>query len=75
MKKPSLSKSSPRETFPAFAVRRVPGGWAYIRFDIDVDDFSAHVAEISEPDTKPITTEKFKVEVGKYWSKIDGQKI
>ena len=62
------------KTIPAFTVKRVPGGWAFIKLELD-DKFKVVSKEVSQPDTKPIITEKFKIEVGKYWGKLDEQTI
>lgn len=73
MKKKQSDKPAGQE-IPAFMVKRVPGGWSFVRLEVD-DQFNVVGLHQSEPDTKPIITERFKIEVGKYWTKIDGQKI
>lgn len=70
--KPRLDK--PVKAIPAFTVMRVPGGWAYVRLTVD-ENFNVLSTEISQPDTKPIITERFRMEVGRYWGKLDEQTI
>ena len=53
---------------------RVAGGWAFVKIELD-EDLNVLTTSVSEPDTKPIITEKFKIEVGRYWSKMDEQTI
>jgi hypothetical protein len=55
-------------------VTRVAGGWAYIKLMVD-QDYNVLSAEVSQPDTKPIITERFRIEVGKYWGTLDEQTI
>lgn len=71
--KPKLDK--PTKIIPAFTVMRVQGGWAYVRLEVDGDDFSILSTQVSQPDTKPIITEKFRMEVGRYWGKLDEQTV
>jgi hypothetical protein len=65
---------SSKKEIPFFSVVRVPGGWAFVRLNVD-EKFKIINKETSQPDTKPIITEKFKLEVGKYWGKLDEQTI
>ena len=75
MMKPTLAiKNKPSKVVPAFTVMRVAGGWAFVKIELD-EDLNVLTTSVSEPDTKPIITEKFKIEVGRYWSRIDEQKI
>jgi len=67
-------KKKPSRVLPAFTVMRVAGGWAFVKLELD-EDLNVLTRSISEPDTKPIITERFKIEVGKYWSRIDEQSI
>ena len=64
----------PSKVVPAFSVMRVAGGWAFVKIELD-EDLNVLTTSVSEPDTKPIITEKFKIEVGRYWSKMDEQTI
>jgi hypothetical protein len=70
--KPKLDK--PSRVISAFSVMRVEGGWAYVRLAVD-QDYNVLSAEVSQPDTKPIITERFRIEVGKYWGTLDEQTI
>lgn len=63
------------KTIPAFTVRRVQGGWSFIKLELDPKTMKVVGKEESQPDTKPIITERFKIEVGKYWGKLDEQTI
>ena len=63
------------KTIPAFTVHRVAGGWSFIKLEIDPKTLKIVSKTVSEPDTKPIITERFKIEVGKYWGKLDEQTI
>ena len=75
MIKPTLAtKKKPSKVVPAFSVMRVAGGWAFVKIELD-EDLNVLTTSVSEPDTKPIITEKFKIEVGRYWSKMDEQTI
>ena len=75
MIKPTLAiKKKPSTVVPAFSVMRVAGGWAFVKIELD-EDLNVLTTSVSEPDTKPIITEKFKIEVGRYWSKMDEQTI
>lgn len=75
MIKPTLAiKKKPSKVVPAFSVMRVAGGWAFVKLELD-EDLNVLTSSVSEPDTKPIITERFKIEVGKYWSRIDEQTI
>ena len=75
MIKPTLAtKKKTSKVVPAFTVMRVAGGWAFVKIELD-EDLNVLTTSVSEPDTKPIITEKFKIEVGRYWSRIDEQKI
>lgn len=75
MIKPTLAiKKKPSKVVPAFTVMRVAGGWAFVKIELD-EDLNVLTSSVSEPDTKPIISERFKIEVGKYWSRIDEQKI
>ena len=67
-------KKKPSKVLPAFTVMRVAGGWSFVKLELD-EDLNVLTRSISEPDTKPIITERFKIEVGKYWSRIDEQNI
>ena len=67
-------KKKPSRVLPAFTIMRVAGGWAFVKLQLD-EDLNVLTRSISEPDTKPIITERFKIEVGKYWSRIDEQNI
>lgn len=71
-KKPAIKLDKPTQIIPAFTVVRVEGGWAYVRLELD-QDFNVLSTEMSNPDMKPIITEKFRIEVGKYWGKMDEQ--
>ena len=62
------------KTISAFSVIRVEGGWAYVRLELD-RDFKVRSHTVSNPDMKPIITERFRIEVGKYWGKLDEQII
>lgn len=62
----------PKRVIPYFTVMRVPGGWAYAEAHMD-DEGNVLSMEVSNPDTKSIILERFKINVGKYWSKIDEQ--
>lgn len=64
----------PAKIIPAFSVMRVAGGWAFVRLAVD-KDYNVLSAEVSQPDTKPIITERFRIEVGKYWGTLDEQTI
>ena len=64
----------PSKTISAFSVIRVEGGWAYVRLELD-RDFKVLSHQVSNPDMKPIITERFRIEVGKYWGKIDEQTV
>lgn len=64
----------PTKVIPAFTVTRVPGGWAFVRMTVD-EEFNVLSTEISQPDTKPIITERFRMEVGRYWGKLDEQTV
>jgi hypothetical protein len=64
----------PAKVIPAFTIMRVDGGWAFVKLTLD-EDFNVLTSEVSNPDVKPIITEKFKIEVGKYWMKLDEQTI
>ncbi len=59
---------------PAFTVMRVPGGWSFVKVEFD-EKYKIVKKEVSQPDTKPIIMERFKIEVGKYWGKLDEQTI
>jgi len=73
--KPNLAvKKKPSKIIPAFTVMRVAGGWSFVKIELD-EDLNVLTRSISEPDTKPIITERFKIEVGRYWSRIDEQSI
>ena len=75
MIKPTLAtKKKTSKVVPAFTVMRVAGGWAFVKIELD-EDLNVLTTSVSEPDTKPIITEKFKIEVGRYWSKMDEQTI
>ena len=75
MIKPTLAtKKKTSKVVPAFTVMRVAGGWAFVKIELD-EDLNVLTTSVSEPDTKPIITERFKIEVGRYWSRIDEQKI
>jgi hypothetical protein len=63
------------KNIPAFTVHRVAGGWSFIKLEIDPKSMKVVSKTVSEPDTKPIITERFKIEVGKYWGKLDEQTI
>ena len=63
------------KSIPAFTVHRVAGGWSFIKIEIDPKTMKVVSKTVSEPDTKPIITERFKIEVGKYWGKLDEQTI
>ena len=67
-------KKKSSKLIPAFTVMRVAGGWAFVKLELD-EDLNVLTSSVSEPDTKPIITERFKIEVGKYWSRIDEQNI
>lgn len=71
-KKPPIKLDKPKQIIPAFTVVRVEGGWSYVRIELD-QDFNVLATEMSNPDMKPIITEKFRIEVGKYWGKLDEQ--
>lgn len=71
-KKPAIKLDKPTHIIPAFTVVRVEGGWAYVRLELD-QDFNVLSTMMSNPDVKPIITEKFRIEVGKYWGKMDEQ--
>ena len=64
----------PTTIIPAFTVIRVPGGWSFVKMTVD-EEHNVLTWEQSVPDMKSIITERFRIEVGKYWSKIDGQNI
>jgi len=64
----------PSKITPCFTVTRVQGGWAFVKITVD-EDFHILTTEVSQADTKPIIIEKFKIEVGKYWGKLDEQTI
>jgi len=70
--KPKIDK--PSRVIPAFSVMRVEGGWAHVRLTVD-QDYNVLSAEVSQADTKPIITERFRIEVGKYWGTLDEQTI
>jgi len=70
--KPKIDK--PTKVIPAFTVMRVQGGWAYVKLTVD-EEFNVLSTEISQPDTKPIITERFRMEVGRYWGKLDEQTV
>lgn len=70
--KPRIDK--PKKIIPAFTVIRVEGGWAFVEMTVD-ESFQTLSVEVSNPDMKPIITEKFRVAVGKYWQGIDEQTI
>jgi len=67
-------KKKPSRVLPAFTIMRVAGGWAFVKLELD-EDLNVLTSSVSEPDTKPIITERFKIEVGRYWSRIDEQSI
>lgn len=69
-KKPAFDK--PQAIIPAFSVVRTDGGWRFVKLCVD-QDWNVLSAEVSQPDMKPIITERFRIEVGKYWGKIDEQ--
>jgi hypothetical protein len=64
----------PKKITPTFSVTRAEGGWVFIKMTVD-ENFHVLTTEVSQPDTKPIIIERFKIEVGKYWGKLDEQTI
>ena len=59
---------------PAYTVIRVAGGWAFVVLDLD-EEWNTIGVHQSLPDMKAITTEAFRIAVGKYWGKLDEQGI
>lgn len=55
----------------AFTTLKVPKGWAFVELTLD-RDLNVTDCQVTQPDVKAIITEKFKIAVGKYWSKQEG---
>jgi hypothetical protein len=69
-KKPAFDR--PSRVIPAFTIVRGEGGWQFVHLTLD-ENWQVMTTELSQADMKPIAIEKFKIEVGKYWGKLDEQ--
>lgn len=64
----------PSQVIPLFTTIRVQGGWAFVKATMD-EDFNLLTVEMSQPDVKAVILERFKIEVGKFWGRMDEQII
>lgn len=64
----------PKQIYPAFSTIRVKDGWALLKVFLD-ENLEVLSTEVSQPNTKPLITESFKVAVGKYWGTMDKQLV
>ena len=70
--KDSKALEKPKKIIPAFTVIRADGGWSFVQLYVD-QDFKIVSHEIAQADVKAVSTERFKIAVGKYWGKLDEQ--
>ncbi len=54
-----------------YTMLKVPGGWAFLEITLNQDMVVEHV-ETDGPNVRAIMQEKFKIQVGKYWLKLEG---